>query len=276
MARDGFFVVDDHHHVGSLMAIGSSTGMEAMSDEEAERVELDARLASMDATGIDQAIVIPGHAYLRPDGLVDTRAVNDGIAAYRDRCPDRLPAAVGIVEPLYGDRGLAELERIAVELNLVGVSIHARFHGVSTNSPYVVEIVRRAADLGLVPWVHAVGEVADEALWRVQALAEAVPDAVMIVVDAFGSFESSQQVAAVARVAPNLVFDVSLSHSTILVERCVDEFGPERWLFGTDLYSNAKPSLHNHGLEQLLESNLDDEAKRAILAGNIQRILELT
>ena len=33
--------------------------------------ELQARLASMDATGVDQAILIPGHGYIRPDGMAE-------------------------------------------------------------------------------------------------------------------------------------------------------------------------------------------------------------
>ena len=64
---------------------------------------------------VDQAIVIPSHAYLRPDGIADTRRVNDHIAAYREHDPKRFPAALGIVEPLYGARGLEEIDRLADE-----------------------------------------------------------------------------------------------------------------------------------------------------------------
>lgn len=70
----------------------------------------------MDGAGVDQAIVIPGHGYLRPRGIPDTEmAENDLIARYRDRLPSRF-AAVGIVEPAYGDASLAELDRCSTSL----------------------------------------------------------------------------------------------------------------------------------------------------------------
>ena len=52
-----------------------------------------------DRGGVEQAIVIPGHGYERANGIADTRAENDAIAACRDRMPERFPGAVGIVEP---------------------------------------------------------------------------------------------------------------------------------------------------------------------------------
>ena len=93
------------------------------------------RLDTMDRNGVDAAIVIPGHSYLRPEGLADTRRVNDGIAAYRDSAPTRFTAALGIVEPIYGRAGDAELRRIKQELGFVGVSLHTRFQGVDHRQP---------------------------------------------------------------------------------------------------------------------------------------------
>jgi predicted TIM-barrel fold metal-dependent hydrolase len=269
------FVIDTHHHVGSLEALGLSIGTEGMAAEEVAEVEFDARIETLDNTGVDQAIVIPGQGYLRPDGMADTRRVNDGMAAYRDRRPDRFPAAVGVVEPLYGDRGLEELDRIHDELGLVGVSFHTRFQGVATNSPLVVRLVRRMAELGLVPFVHAVAEVADEALWKVQDLARAIPDTTVIVLDGFSSFERAEEVLPVARATPNLVFDTSLSHSAYGLERYIREIGADRLVFGTDVYSHVRPHQHNETLARVLAMDLDDGARTAILSGNLRRILGL-
>src|SRR5262249_31056282 len=56
-------VIDAHQHVGEAMAhVGEDRLPVPGLDCSAE--ELDDRLASMDAAGIDQAIVIPGHKYL--------------------------------------------------------------------------------------------------------------------------------------------------------------------------------------------------------------------
>jgi predicted TIM-barrel fold metal-dependent hydrolase len=229
----------------------------------------------MDRLGIDQAVVIPGHGYLRPNGLADTRRINDEIALYRDRTPERFPAAVGIVEPLYGPAGLGELDRIATDLRLVGVSFHARFQGVSTDSPLVAALVRRSADLDLVPFVHAISGVPDEALWQVQELARTVPDTKIVVLDCFSSFEQSRQALPVADATPNLIFDTSLSYTFAFIEQFIGHVGADRVVFGTDQYSGATSYQSNHLLDQLLQSELPDAAKRGILSGNIRSVLRL-
>ncbi len=229
----------------------------------------------MDATGVDQAVLIPGHGYLRPEGLADTRRINDAIAAYRDRRPDRFPAALGVVEPLYGKAGLDELTRIRDELGLVGVSFHVRFQGVSTNSPLVVALVHRMAALGLVPYLHAVAEVADEAMWKVEEVARCEPETTMVVLDAFSSHEQGEQVLRVAERTPNLVFDTSLSHGMHGAERLVRACGAQRLVFGTDVYSHVVPQTRNPTLDSVVDSGLDDGAKSAILAGNLRGILGL-
>src|SRR5262249_7737777 len=130
MASGQSRVIDAHNHVGDLW------GPENLySDNLTRQGELDrdarARIAALTRRGVDQAVVIAAPSYLRPDGLVDTRRMNDLVAAYRDVDPDRFPAAVGVVEPLYGERGLAEVDRCKFELGLVGISFHTRFQGVS-------------------------------------------------------------------------------------------------------------------------------------------------
>ena len=96
----GFDVFDVHHHVGRAFDALGGTLQDSSTDlAEFERFELAERLRLMDEGGVCQALVIPGHGYLRPNGIADTRRVNDEIAAYRDATPDRFPVACGIVEP---------------------------------------------------------------------------------------------------------------------------------------------------------------------------------
>ena len=109
------------------------------------------RIEIMDAGGVNQAAVIPGHGYLRPNGHADTQAVNDKIAAYRDATPDRFPVAIGIVEPRDGEVSLGELERAAGPLGLVGMSFHTRFQGVSIDNHWVSAYVGAMGELDLLP-----------------------------------------------------------------------------------------------------------------------------
>ncbi|WP_436774627.1 amidohydrolase family protein [Yinghuangia sp. YIM S09857] len=266
-----FDVLDCHHHVADVFG-PSGAGPDGDGGLVGDR---ETRLATMDRNGIGQAVVIPGHSYLRPNGLADTRRVNDTVAAYRDAAPDRFPAAVGVTEPLYGHAGLGEIDRCADELGLRGISIHARFHGVSVGSPLVRAIVERCGERGLVPFVHAIGEAANEALWQVQELGRDFSDLTLVVLDAFSSFEQCQQALSVGELAPNLVFDTSLAYTFDLVEPFVRRHGASRLVFGTDLYSAPLGYRRTHVLGQILDSDLPDDDKRQILAANTRRILNL-
>ena len=274
MARDGFHVIDIHHHVGRVTSFGELlAGSDEASNSFGDEAEVAARLSVMDGNGVDQSVVIPGHDYPRPHGSTDTAAVNDAIAAYRDRHPERFPAAVGIVEPTQGPAAVAELERMAARLGMVGVSFHARFQGVSNDSPLLHELGRRAIDLGLVPFVHAIAESSDEGPLKILPLIASRPDAPIVVLDGFSGFERTKECMQLATLAPNVVFDTSLPCSFDFVESFVDRFGPERVVFGTDLYSAPLAYRRAWALDQLLDSRLDDDAKAMVLAGNARRIL---
>lgn len=281
--RPGHYpVLDVHHHVGSaFLALGgeidSSDSRSASTAKPSPAdVELASRLAIMDGAGVDQAVVIPGHGYLRPRGLPDTMAENDLIARYRDRMPERFPAAVGIVEPAYGDACFAELERCKHALGLAGISFHTRFQGVSLDSRFILAYVAKMAELGLLPVIHAMNETPEEALWKLAVLARSIPDTPVLALDAFGSFEATRECFFIAEVAPNVCFDTSLSYNFDFIEDFAREFGAERVVFGTDLYSHPVGRRISHLLPQIVESSLRDDEKALILAGNARRLFGLT
>ena len=277
MRGHGFSVLDVHHHVGdAFTALGGSvdpTG--GLGAEDYERVELETRLAIMDRDDVAQAVVIPGHGYLRPDGVTDTRRVNDGIAAYRDRRPDRFPVAIGITEPAYGARGLDEIDRVHDELGLAGISFHTRFQGVSLDSRWVARAVERVGEHDMVPVIHAMDDTPEEALWKLATLAREFPTLPFVALDAFGSYEATRQCFFVAEVAPNVVFDTSLSYNFDFIEDLARRFGVERVVFGTDLYSWPVGRRISHLLDQIVASDLSGAEKTAILAGNARRLFGL-
>jgi predicted TIM-barrel fold metal-dependent hydrolase len=265
----GFDVFDCHHHVGDASAFQADLGLPASSPGAAE---LAARLAIMDRGGVRQAAVIPGHSYERAGGLADTARANDGIAAYRDRTPERFPVAIGIVEPQHGAASLPELERCAGALKLRGISFHARFQGVSMDGLWVHRCVERMGALGLVPVLHALTESVDESLWKIARLARAFPSLEMLVLDAFAGFESTKECMDVAERCPNLLFDTSLSYNFDFLELFARRFGARRVVFGTDLYSAPLGRRISHLLPQIVESSLSEADKAAILGGNARRL----
>jgi predicted TIM-barrel fold metal-dependent hydrolase len=270
-------VLDVHHHVGNAFrALGGEVELAGgLTPAEYDARELAARLEIMDAGGVAQAIVIPGHGYERTRGIVDTRAINDDIALYRDRTPERFPSAVGIVEPRDGEASLAEIERAHTELGLRGISFHTRFQGVSLDSRWIRRYVERLGELGMVPVIHAMDDTPEEALWKLAQLARDVPDVELLALDPFSSYEATRQCFFVADVAPNIVFDTSLSYNFDFISDFAQRFGAERVAFGTDLYSWPVGRRISHILPQILESELSREDQALILAGNARRLFGL-
>jgi predicted TIM-barrel fold metal-dependent hydrolase len=270
-------VLDVHHHVGNAFrALGGAVELAGgLTPDEYDARELAARLEIMDAGGVAQAIVIPGHGYERTRGIVDTRAINDDIALYRDRTPERFPSAVGIVEPRDGEASLAEIERAHTELGLRGISFHTRFQGVSLDSRWIRRYVERLGELGMVPVIHAMDDTPEEALWKLAQLARDVPDVELLALDPFSSYEATRQCFFVADVAPNIVFDTSLSYNFDFISDFAQRFGAERVAFGTDLYSWPVGRRISHILPQILESELSREDQALILAGNARRLFGL-
>ena len=269
----GFDVFDVHHHVGRAFdALGGELAGEDAPPDFAE-IELADRLRIMDEGGVRQALVIPGHGYLRPNGIADTRRVNDEIAAYRDRTPYRFPVACGIAEPRDGALALTEIDRAASELGLVAISFHTRFQGVSMDSQWILTYIQRIGEVGMLPIIHAMDDTPEEALWKLASLARAHPDLTILALDAFGGFEATRQCFFVAELAPNIVFDSSLSYNADFIVDFAEQFGHERVVFGTDLYSHPVGRRISHLLPQFIESDLSAEAKRAILGDNARRLL---
>jgi len=268
-----FDVFDVHHHVGRAFdALGGELAADGDDAASFARAELADRLRIMDEGGVRQALVIPGHGYLRAEGITDTRRVNDEIAAYRDRTPDRFPVACGIVEPTHGAASFAEIDRARDELGLVALSFHTRFQGVSLDSQWILRYLERMGELGLVPILHAMDDTPEEALWKLARVARAHPDLTIVALDAFGGFEATRQCSFVAEVAPNIVFDTSLSYNFDFIEEFACRFGGDRVVFGTDLYSHPVGRRISHLLPQILASALPDADKAAILGGNARRL----
>lgn len=271
-----FDIIDVHHHVGdAFSALGGSIDTPSEEELKHQKAELESRLAIMDSAKVQRAIVIPGHGYLRPNGHSDTQQQNNKIAAYRDRTPERFPAAVGIVEPRDGALSFDELRRIKNELDIKGVSFHTRFQGVSLDSQWIQQYVQLMGELELLPVIHAMDETPEEALWKLGQLARSAPEVPILALDPFSSYEATRQCFFIAEVAPNIVFDTSLSYNFDFIEDFVKNFGAERVAFGTDLYSSPVGRRVSHLLPQIIESSLSDDEKQLILGGNAKRLFGL-
>lgn len=249
-------VVDTHHHVGTL-SIGAA---EERSAAKEARDPVDTHHAMLDRFGMTACAVMPGLQYERPHGIVNTREVNDAIAAYRDRSP-RFLAALGTVEPLHG---LAlcreELDRMTSELGLDGVVWHTRYQGVAVSDRRMHDLVDEATARGLPCYVHMFAESNLEAPWMFADLARNHPEATIVALDGFSASTQIQYVVDLADRFTNILFDTAICFPLLRpLDAFVARFGSDRLLFGTDSY--ADPVSYNVPavMEELLASDMDAE-----------------
>lgn len=249
-------IVDTHHHVGTL-AVGAAEERESAAIQ-CDPVET--HHAMLDRFGMTACAVMPGLQYERPYGIVNTREVNDAIAAYQDRSP-RFLAALGTVEPLHG---LAlcreELDRMTGELGLDGVVWHTRYQGVAVSDWRMHALVDEATARGLPCYVHMFAESNLEAPWMFADLARNHPDATIVALDGFSASTQVQYVMDLADRFDNILFDTAVCFPLLRpLDAFVARFGSQRLMFGTDSYADPV-SYHNPAvLTELLASDLAAE-----------------
>ena len=270
--KSGLEVIDASHHVRDIDPHLNTDAYDFVIDayDAQDHVEHDrsVRLANMDLQGVTGAVVIASGNYVRPHGVADTRTVNNAIAAYREDAPDRFIAAIGHADPLHGNEAVNEVGRCAHELGLRGIVFNGMGHMMRP-------LVRKAADLGLVPFIR-VGTPADT-IWQVDSLAQEFPDLPIVVFQVFHAVNQVGSLTEVAQRRPNLLFDLSgsISFETLGLPQ-VRRVGAHRFAFGTHTHSWP---LHSRPFGELLPdiiaSDLSAGDKAAILSGNIRRVLSL-
>ena len=133
-------------------------------DQERERhlTDLDQRLADLDAMGIDIQIVSPappqcGYAVAPDLAVRATQMVNDGVAAFVARRPDRL-APLGTV-PLQagGEAAATELERCVRQLGFKGVQILTHVGEKEISDADFAPFWAKAEALDTVVMIHPAG-----------------------------------------------------------------------------------------------------------------------
>ena len=227
----------------------------------------------MDAIGVSWAVIQPAHSYLKVDGIRDTMRVNDGIAAYRDRAPERLRAAIGTVEPSHGERSLEEIERCHQELGLSGLSWHHRLQGMYIDNRWMRPYLKLMGELGMAPIIHTNAESKLESPWRLQKLAYEFPDVTFLALDAFYSYEQSTEVLFIAEHTPNIIWDLGGPGAFGRAKAFIQRHGSDRFSFSGNMgYSAMASKKRPDLLDSVLNSSLSDDDKANILGRNVRRL----
>ena len=133
-------------------------------------VDYDERLADLDAMGIDLQVVMPPPPqcyYTVPIEIADraSRLVNDGIAEYVARRPDRF-VPLGTVPLQDGDAAAAELERAVTGLGFKGVQVLTNVAGKELSDPDFAPFWAKAEALGALVVIHPNGFTEGQRLSR--------------------------------------------------------------------------------------------------------------
>jgi aminocarboxymuconate-semialdehyde decarboxylase len=118
----------------------------------------EAKLESMDRKGIEISVISPGpqvffYNLKESDAIASAKLVNDGIAAMVARNPARLRAMATL--PMQNpDAAVAEMERVASELEFKGIELATVAPGGELADAKYRPLLRRAQELKLTIFAH--------------------------------------------------------------------------------------------------------------------------
>jgi aminocarboxymuconate-semialdehyde decarboxylase len=132
-------------------------------------VDIDARVAWMDDHDVERTLV----SVSTPNPLDGTftteqstrliRAINDGYADLGSRYPDRV-AGLGMLPLRDPEAAVAEVDRIADDLDLCGIALPTSINGEKLSQPALEPVFDRVDDAGLTAFVHPHGNVLSDEL----------------------------------------------------------------------------------------------------------------
>ena len=267
------------------------------------------RLADMDAAGVDRQVIMPPPpqcTYTVPldIGIKAARMVNDGLAEFVSRKPDRF-TALGTVPMQDGEAAADELERGMTDLGLKGAQILTTINGNEVSDLAYAPFWARAERLGAVVLLHPNGftegrrmtrnyfnNVIGNPLETTMALHYLIFDGVLerhpalklIAVHGGGYLASySGRIDHAWGARSDVRGDLPLPPTTYLkrvffdtvvftphqLRALVDTFGAQQILMGTDYpYDMAESDPVGH----VMSAGLDEASAVAIAGGNARRL----
>lgn len=260
-------IFDIHQHIPSA---------KITQDKAAAAKDYEMRTRFMDQNKIDRAALMPSFDYFIPNGIEDTRRINDQLAEYQAKYSGRFPVAIGTVEPRHGEKSLDEIERIVKELHMQGIVWHHKFQGVCLDDAIMTLYLQKVATLKVPVFVHIFGESSTETLWRLENLLTAFPMVSFVALDGFSTLDRSRQMKAIAQRHDNVIFDNALMLSFSRDgEGFVTAVGSERLCFGSDLYNETMFYGKVPWLPAIEEYRISEKDRGNILSGNARRLFRL-
>jgi predicted TIM-barrel fold metal-dependent hydrolase len=272
-------------------------------------LSVEAKLADMDAAGIDLAVLSPGppSPAVLGGALADSWAarINDELAVVAAAHPGRFAgwASLGFGDP---SRAIAEVDRCLDQLGLAGFQVWSNIAGRPLDAPDVLPVLEHIAGRGAAIHLHPIWPAGQEAMSTALMLGFAFPaDTSLAVLRLIGAglFDRDPVIVAAhlggvlpwlrERLSihgqpsapfpsqPDLAFPMgeyldrlyvdTVGYGAAPLEYCYAHFGAGRLLFGTD-HPFAAPGIPGQLIDRLPCTPAEREQ---ILAGNAQHLLRL-
>lgn len=241
-------IVDAHAHIGATSYV-RQTGADV--------------LAEMDDAHVDRAVICPMGAELAVRNVAGNDAIAEAVRAH----PDRL-LGFATVNPWFGADAVAELDRSIQRLGLSGLKLHPVVQGFEIDDDVVLPVIERAAELGIVVYVHTGTPVLALPLQLLE-LATRYPQVPFIAGHMGGADFYVDAPLSFPRVS-NVWLETSLTCHAGYVEEAVAQVGAERVLFGSDSPTSRMVSE----LMKIRVLELGAEAERLIFGENMRALLE--
>jgi predicted TIM-barrel fold metal-dependent hydrolase len=208
-----------------------------------------------DQAGIERAIIVP-ECRVWPDNEGLSKAI---------RGHDRLTGCA-IINPHFGERAVAELERCVGEWGIRGLKLMPTFHGYPVHTAVADPLVKKVRELGIPLTVHSGSWNA--APLQISVLADRYPE-VPIIMEHSGYRWYMPDALAAAQRSPNIYLGLSIiATETAMVIDIFKAVGPERMLFGSDVPA-AYPDL---AAEAIRRCKFGKEAEELIFGGVLSKI----
>jgi len=210
-----------------------------------------------------------------PNGIEETRTVNNEVAQVKEEYPDWVPAATGTVEPSYGKEvALEEIDRIMEDLELDGVMWHNRWQKATPDAPIMYDMIERAAEHDATVVLHALATSTINDPWRVFRMIEDFPDVTFLVLDIFSSTNQAEYAEYMAPNYDNVWFDTAASPMIgRKIENFTEHVGDDQLVFATDFY-HTMPTRRALEMDAVNNSNLDEDQKQKLLVDNLRDVFD--
>lgn len=216
-------------------------------------------LKLMDKAGIGVSLIMP---YSEIAQAEDPVMIQMRVAC--ERYQDRL---FYMARMMPGENAEALLRDELERPQCLGLKLHPVGYRLPPTHPWVLNLVRKAGELGCPTMFHCGDEEYSLPL-QLAKVAQECPDS-KIILGHMGGYFHVQDAIAAAREFPNLYLESSACPHPRAIEEAVEKLGHERVLFGSD-GPGCLPALE---LEKILMLKLPKEQEEAVLYKNYLSLL---